>query len=25
VSYALQEWSPAVQKKVTELVRAAVS
>ena len=25
VSYALQKWSPAVEKKVTELVRAAVS
>src|SRR5512142_226297 len=25
VSYALQEWSPAVAKKVAELVRAAIS
>lgn len=25
VAYALQKWSPAVEKKVTELVRAAVS
>jgi uncharacterized protein YdhG (YjbR/CyaY superfamily) len=25
VAYALQEWSPAVEKKVTELVQAAVS
>jgi uncharacterized protein YdhG (YjbR/CyaY superfamily) len=25
VAYALQEWSPAVAKKVTELVQAAVS
>jgi uncharacterized protein YdhG (YjbR/CyaY superfamily) len=25
VSYALQAWSPAVEEKVTELVRAAVS
>ncbi|MEH0930171.1 iron chaperone [Micromonospora sp. CPCC 205558] len=25
VSYALQKWSPAVEKKITELVRAAVS
>ena len=25
VSYALQKWSPAVQKKVVELVKAAVS
>ncbi|MFG2057191.1 iron chaperone [Micromonospora sp. NPDC048930] len=25
VSYALQQWSPAVEKKVTELVKAAVS
>jgi uncharacterized protein YdhG (YjbR/CyaY superfamily) len=25
VSYALQKWSPAVEKKVVELVRAAVS
>jgi uncharacterized protein YdhG (YjbR/CyaY superfamily) len=25
VSYALQKWSPAVEKKVTELVKAAVS
>ena len=25
VSYALQEWSPAVEKRVAELVRAAVS
>jgi uncharacterized protein YdhG (YjbR/CyaY superfamily) len=25
VSYALQQWSPAVEKKVVELVRAAVS
>ncbi|MEU8183197.1 hypothetical protein AB0B85_07155 [Micromonospora sp. NPDC049044] len=24
-SYALQKWSPAVEKKITELVRAAVS
>ena len=25
VAYALMEWSPAVEKKVTELVRAAIS
>nr|WP_231925478.1 hypothetical protein [Micromonospora purpureochromogenes] len=25
VSYALQKWSPAVEKKVVELVKAAVS
>ncbi|MBG6066895.1 iron chaperone [Micromonospora ureilytica] len=25
VAYALQQWSPAVEKKLTELVRAAVS
>jgi len=25
VSYALQKWSPAVEKKLVELVRAAVS
>ena len=25
VSYALQDWSPAVEKKVVELVKAAVS
>ncbi|MEU7585300.1 hypothetical protein AB0A95_03245 [Micromonospora sp. NPDC049230] len=25
VAYALQKWSPAVEKKVTELVRAAIS
>jgi uncharacterized protein YdhG (YjbR/CyaY superfamily) len=25
VAYALQNWSPAVQKKVAELVRAAIS
>ncbi|WP_327032086.1 hypothetical protein [Micromonospora ureilytica] len=25
VAYALQQWSPAVEKKITELVRAAVS
>ncbi|RKN13581.1 hypothetical protein D7147_31120 [Micromonospora musae] len=25
VSYALQKWSPAVEQKVTELVKAAVS
>jgi uncharacterized protein YdhG (YjbR/CyaY superfamily) len=25
VSYALQEWSPAVDKKVVELVKAAIS
>jgi uncharacterized protein YdhG (YjbR/CyaY superfamily) len=25
VSYALQKWSPAVEKKVAELVRAAIS
>ncbi len=25
VSYALQKWSPAVEKRVTELVKAAVS
>jgi len=25
VSYALETWSPAVEKKVTELVRAAIS
>ena len=25
VSYALQKWSPAVEKKVTELVQAAIS
>ncbi|MEU4552478.1 uncharacterized protein YdhG (YjbR/CyaY superfamily) [Micromonospora violae] len=25
VSYALQKWTPAVEKKITELVRAAVS
>jgi uncharacterized protein YdhG (YjbR/CyaY superfamily) len=25
VTYALQEWSPAVEKKITELVQAAVS
>ena len=25
VSYALQKWTPAVEKKVTELVKAAVS
>ena len=25
VSYALQDWSPAVERKVAELVRAAVS
>ncbi|MET8552197.1 hypothetical protein ABZ356_10170 [Micromonospora zamorensis] len=25
VAYALQKWSPAVEKKVTELVKAAVS
>ena len=25
VSYALQKWSPAVQKKVAELVKAAIS
>ncbi|RZU74415.1 MULTISPECIES: iron chaperone [Micromonospora] len=25
VSYALQQWSPAVEKKLVELVRAAVS
>jgi uncharacterized protein YdhG (YjbR/CyaY superfamily) len=25
VAYALQEWSPAVEKKVIELVKAAVS
>ena len=25
VSYALQKWSPAVEKKVTELVKAAIS
>ncbi|MFR9780826.1 hypothetical protein ACL02O_32915 [Micromonospora sp. MS34] len=25
VSYALRKWSPAVEKKVVELVRAAVS
>jgi uncharacterized protein YdhG (YjbR/CyaY superfamily) len=25
VSYALQDWSPAVEKRVTELVRAAIS
>lgn len=25
VSYALQKWSPTVEKKVTELVKAAVS
>ena len=25
VSYALQQWSPAVEKRVVELVRAAVS
>jgi uncharacterized protein YdhG (YjbR/CyaY superfamily) len=25
VSYALQQWTPAVEKKVVELVRAAVS
>ena len=25
VSYALQQWSPAVEKKVTELVKAALS
>jgi uncharacterized protein YdhG (YjbR/CyaY superfamily) len=25
VSYALQKWSPAVEKKVVELVRAAIS
>ncbi len=25
VSYALQKWSPAVEKKVAELVKAAVS
>jgi hypothetical protein len=24
VAYALQKWSPAVEKKVVELVRAAV-
>jgi uncharacterized protein YdhG (YjbR/CyaY superfamily) len=25
VAYALQKWTPAVEKKVTELVRAAIS
>ncbi len=25
VAYALQQWSPAVEKKITELVQAAVS
>ncbi|WP_327043126.1 hypothetical protein OG400_16030 [Micromonospora ureilytica] len=25
VAYALQQWSPAVEKKITELVRAAIS
>ncbi len=25
VTYALQKWSPAVEKKVTELVKAAIS
>ncbi|KAB1928378.1 iron chaperone [Micromonospora noduli] len=25
VAYALQQWSPAVEKKITELVRTAVS
>ena len=25
VSYALQQWSPLVEKKIVELVRAAVS
>jgi hypothetical protein len=25
VAYALMNWSPAVEKKVTELVKAAVS
>ena len=25
VSYALQKWSPAVEKKITELVKAAIS
>ena len=25
VSYALQKWSPKVEKKVVELVKAAVS
>jgi uncharacterized protein YdhG (YjbR/CyaY superfamily) len=25
VSYALQQWSPVVEKKVTELVKAAIS
>jgi uncharacterized protein YdhG (YjbR/CyaY superfamily) len=25
VSYALQDWSPAVEKRVTELVQAAIS
>jgi uncharacterized protein YdhG (YjbR/CyaY superfamily) len=25
VSYALQKWSPTVEKKVTELVKAAIS
>jgi uncharacterized protein YdhG (YjbR/CyaY superfamily) len=25
VSYALKDWSPAVEKKITELVRAALS
>jgi hypothetical protein len=25
VAYALQKWSPVVEKKVVELVRAAVS
>jgi len=25
VSYALKKWSPMVEKKVTELVKAAIS
>jgi len=25
VSYALQKWSPVVEKKVAELVKAAIS
>jgi len=25
VSYALQKWSPTVEKKVAELVKAAIS
>ena len=25
VTYALKQWSPAVEKKVTELVQAAIS